>query len=95
MPGRLLEPILEDLVQSKILSKVNSSENDNSPEYQPSFDTHQLSIQRVLAALDHKGSNKHRFTPSPAWENLETRLTAFEQILAESPDNKLLKDIAS
>ena len=91
-PVRLVRNLTNELVDSHVLSIVQTQEN-KEPSYQPALDIHHITIQYVLEALDNKGNNAIPFKTTPEFDTLSNALSAFKQIIKESPENKLIMDI--
>jgi hypothetical protein len=66
---------------------------DKEFAYQPARDINQLSIQSVLEALDHKGTENIPVANTSEFQALSDALKEFSEAMAESPANKLLKNI--
>jgi len=92
MPIRLVHSILFDLVASDLVSEIRT-EADKEFAYQPARDIHKMNIQYVLEALDHKGTEDIPVAKTEDHQALFDALKDFSEAMAESPANKLLKDI--
>ncbi|MDX1708961.1 MAG: YihY/virulence factor BrkB family protein [Desulfobacterales bacterium] len=92
MPIRLVHRILSELVESSLVSEIKT-ETDKELAYQPARDINQLTIQSVLQALDHQGIEDIPVAQTDELQALSQALKDFSQSMAESPANKLLKEI--
>jgi len=92
IPIRLLRQILFDLVHSGIASEIKVAEEDD-PAYQPAFTIHDLTLARVLNALDQRGLSSIPVAKTETSARLSAALEAFRQAIDQSPANRLLKDI--
>ena len=92
IPIRLVHSILFDLVASDLVSEIRT-ETDKEFAYQPACDINTMTIQFVLAALDHKGTEDIPVAKTEDHQALFDALKDFSEAMAESPANKLLKDI--
>jgi membrane protein len=92
IPVRLVRQILFDLVHTGIMSEVKTV-NENELAYQPAFDIHRLTLARVLEALDQRGVKSIPVAQSRELGVLSEALEGIREAVAQSPANKLLKDI--
>jgi membrane protein len=92
IPIRLLHHIIFELVESGVVSEICTTA-DKEFAYQPARDINQLSIQSVLEALDHKGTENIPVANTSEFQALSDALKEFSEAMAESPANKLLKNI--
>ncbi len=92
MPIRLVHLILSELVESGLVSEIKTKA-DKEFAYQPARDINQLTIQSVLQALDHQGIEDIPVAQTEEYQALSQALQEFSQAMAESPANKLLKEI--
>ncbi len=92
MPIRLVHSILYDLVASDLVSEIRTKV-DKEFAYQPARDISKMTIQYVLEALDHKGTEDIPVAKTEDYQALSTALQDFSESMAKSPANKLLKDI--
>ena len=92
MPIRLVHRILSELVESSLVSEIKTK-TDKEFAYQPARDINQLTIQSVLQALDHQGIEDIPVAQTEEYQALSQALQEFSQAMAESPANKLLKEI--
>ncbi len=92
MPIRLVHLILSELVESGLVSEIKTKA-DKEFAYQPARDINQLTIQSVLQALDHQGIEDIPVAQTEEYQALSQALQDFSQSMAESPANKLLKEI--
>ncbi|MDJ0987644.1 MAG: YihY/virulence factor BrkB family protein [Desulfobacterales bacterium] len=92
MPIRLVHRILSELVESGLVSEIKTK-TDKEFAYQPARDINQLTIQSVLQALDHQGIEDIPVAQTEGYQALSQALQDFSQSMAESPANKLLKEI--
>jgi membrane protein len=92
MPIRLVHNLLFDLVESGLVSEIKTKA-DKKFAYQPARDINQLTIQSVLEALDHKGTEDIPVAMTEEYQALTDALHEFSEAMESSPANKLLKDI--
>jgi membrane protein len=93
LPLRLVQQALADLVAGRLLAET-PGRKPNEPTFQPAMDIQLLSLQRVSDALESAGSAESWNLPSN--ENtakLRDALHRLSQADAESPANRLLKDL--
>ncbi|MGD8883786.1 MAG: YihY/virulence factor BrkB family protein, partial [Desulfobacterales bacterium] len=92
IPIRLVHSILFDLVASDLVSEIRT-EADKEFAYQPAHDINKMTIQYVLEALDHKGTEDIPVAKTEGHQALFDALKDFSEAMVESPANKRLKDI--
>ena len=92
MPIRLVHRILSELVESSLVSEIKTK-TAKEFAYQPARDINQLTIQAVLQALDQQGIEDIPVAQTEGYQALSQALQDFSQSMAESPANKLLKEI--
>jgi membrane protein len=92
IPTRLLQQILFELVQAAILVETVTKEYKVSG-YQPGIDPDQLTIHYVIDALERKGIDTIPVAHSAELKAISQSLNAFKNAVAQSPANKLLKEI--
>ncbi len=92
MPVRLVHSIIFDLIESGLVSETRTKA-DKEFAYQPARDINKMTIQSVLEALDQKGTDDLPVAKTEDYRALSDALKKFTKAMAESPANKLLKDI--
>ena len=92
IPMRLVRQILFELVESGIASEVKTQVYKERA-YQPARDGETLSIKYVIDALEQRGVKNIPVAQTQELEALSESLRTFDNIVAKSPANKLLKDI--
>jgi membrane protein len=92
IPMRLVRQILFELVESGIASEVKTQVYKERA-YQPARDGETLSIKYVIDALEQRGVKNIPVAQTQELEVLSESLRTFDNIVAKSPANKLLKDI--
>ncbi len=92
IPIRLVNEILHDLVQSGVCSET-LTRGYKELAYQPACDINILTVQYVIDAMEHRGTNSIPVAQTKELEALSKTLESFNETIEESPKNKLLKDI--
>jgi membrane protein len=92
LPIRLVNRIVGDLTESNILTEVESSESEE-PAFQPAVDSSLLSMGYIVRALEKLGSNNIPFLQNKDTAALSTSLKRFQDVIDQSPDNLLLRDL--
>ncbi|MEE8383315.1 MAG: YhjD/YihY/BrkB family envelope integrity protein, partial [Thermodesulfobacteriota bacterium] len=92
IPMRLVRQILFELVESGIASELKTQVYKETA-YQPARDGETLSIKYVIDALEQRGVKNIPVAQTQELEVLSESLHTFDNIIAKSPANKLLKDI--
>ncbi len=92
IPIRLVHQILYELTACGIVSDTEREEY-KKPGYQPARDIGTLSIQFIINALEDSGTDSIPVTQTEEGKALSEILSAFRDEVAQSPSNRLLKDI--
>ena len=94
IPLPLVQRVAADLSATGILSKT-SSDTPDEPHFQPAMDLRLLTLQRVSDALDSAGGSSAPLNlPCDAdTAALRDALQQLSQAAAESPANRMLKDL--
>ncbi|MBW1840518.1 MAG: YihY/virulence factor BrkB family protein [Deltaproteobacteria bacterium] len=92
IPVRLVWQILDDLVDSGVFS-VTESETTKDAAFQPARDINLFTIKYVMEALDHRGVDDLPLPQTGELQTLSASLNTFGDIIENSPENRLLKDI--
>ncbi len=87
-----MNEILHDLVQSGVCSET-LTRGYKELAYQPACDINILTVQYVIDAMEHRGTNSIPVAQTKELEALSKTLESFNETIEESPKNKLLKDI--
>jgi membrane protein len=91
-PIRLVNEVLFELVEAGVLSEVVGDE-EMGLAYQPAIDIEDLTIQGVQNRVERKGIHAIPLAKSEVVETLSSCLIEFNDILASSPKNILLKNL--
>ena len=91
MPIRLARQILFEFVDCNLLSKI-ISEDDKESSYQPAKDIQYYSINYVVEILDKRGS-EITILQSEELETISNKLKIFSEMIFNSSENILIKDI--
>jgi membrane protein len=92
IPIRLVRQILFELVNAGLISETRQ-ENGKEGCYQPARDVEAFSVESVLEALEHQGTDAVPVADSKELQKLAECLKDFRSILEKSPSNVLLKNI--
>lgn len=92
MPVRLVNQVLYELVESGILSETKGR-GYKEVTYQPGRDICNLKIEDVLRALERRGTDSIPVEGTPQLKSFSESLETFSQLIRESSQNKLLRDI--
>jgi membrane protein len=92
IPIRLVHRIVGELVECRVFAEVESSEPEE-PAFQPAVDTSLLSMGYIVSALERLGSDNIPILQTGETAALATSLKRFQEIIDQSPDNLLLKDL--
>ncbi len=91
-PIRLVRQILFELTQSGVLSEVKLNDSV-TVAYQPAHDISELTIEKVINALEQRGIDDIPVAESDEMVKLSKHLNEFNKTLERSPSNLILKDI--
>ncbi len=91
LPVSAVQPVVDELIESKVIVEVKVDEDENEPVFQPACDPDLLSISFVIDALERCGNNNLPETEGLSY--FSNILKEFEDCLAQSKNNKLLKEI--
>jgi membrane protein len=92
MPIRLAHQILYELTECGIVSDTQTEEY-KEPGYQPARDIGTLTIQFVIDSLEDRGTDAIPVAQTDESKALSEILRTFRDVVAQSPSNRLLKDI--
>ena len=93
LPVRLIRQVLDPLLRGGIVSRICPAEDIGEERYQPAQDIHQLRLQTVINALDRDGAEPLSLPDSPERDAVESALHRFGEMIAASPENRLIKDM--
>jgi len=91
-PIRLVHQILHELTACGIVSDTQTAEY-REPGYQPARDISTLTIQFIVDSLEDRGTDAIPVAQTDESKTLSEILRAFRDEVAQSPSNRLLKDI--
>jgi len=92
MPILLTRNIISEFIETGLFSRV-LSEGQQEDTYQPGKDIKLFTIQYVIEALDQKGSHHIPINKTDDLIKLSKTLENFSELIKNSHDNKLVKDI--
>lgn len=92
MPIKIVREILDDLQEVKLVSET-LSEHHKENAYQPSSDIYKVTIRSLIERLDHKGVDALIAKESVELDELRRTLKAFSHTLADTSENRLVKDV--
>jgi len=91
MPVRLVRQLVFNLEAIGVFREITLE--GKSKVYQPAKDISGLRLSEVVYRLEHLGSDYMLAKPSVELERLKEKMRAFDDQLAQSDDNLLIKDI--
>lgn len=92
IPFYLSQKILDELTESGILSIIKTASN-RYVAYQPARDINLLTVNYIIHALEHQGVDDIPLPQTAELQTLSETLKTFGDIIENSPENKLLRDI--
>jgi membrane protein len=90
IPIRLVRSTLFELTEAKILSEVRAGESEDIG-FQPGCHIDDLTVTKILAALDHQGTDAVPIAESEQLERLRDILRGFDEMIENSPANLKLQ----
>jgi len=91
IPIRLVRDILQDLQGSGLISVIHENEHEERL-YQPAIDINKLSVSFVMNRLDKRGTEHQIFVKTAEYNKIASMLEKFEDLIAGSASNILIKD---
>ncbi len=92
IPNTMVRTIINDLAEAGLINAVRTGA-DKESSYQPALDINKISIKTALEGLEYRGADILIAKPSPALKNIKATLHNFYDLLEQSDQNKLLKDL--
>ncbi|MFO7922702.1 MAG: YihY/virulence factor BrkB family protein [Bacteroidales bacterium] len=92
IPIRLVREILYELTDINILS-ATKTKFAKETAYQPAMDIHKITVKSLTDKLEHRGMDVLIARKGKEIDRIKLIMDSFNQIMAKSPDNKLIKDI--
>lgn len=92
IPIRLVNDILQDLNNVNLVSVVHDNEGKERL-FQPATDINKLTVSFVLSKLDRKGTDQNVILKSNQFEKIVGMLDKFDNLIAKSDSNILIKDL--
>ncbi|MCR4336685.1 MAG: YihY/virulence factor BrkB family protein [Candidatus Omnitrophica bacterium] len=92
IPLRLVQELTNELVGVNILSKVLLDDN-KTLAYQPAQPLNEISIQKVIDAIEHYGEEELPFINEDRCKSIREKLEKMAETLQQSLRNTLLKDL--
>lgn len=91
IPLRLLQQLIYDLQSSGIVAEIKS-EQDEEMAYQPARDPSDLTLAKIITALEKNGLNDPVQEKSEELKKFTKSLEAFERAITRSQSNKKIKE---
>jgi len=92
IPVRLVMDILQDLHGADLISVIHENEHEERL-YQPALDINKMSVSFVINRLDKKGTEHQIFVKTEDYNKITSMLDKFEDLIAASGSNILVKDL--
>ena len=92
IPVRLVMDILQDLQSAGLVSVIHENEHEERL-YQPALDINKLSVSFVMNRLDKRGTEHPIFVKTAEYNKIASILEKFEDLIAGSDSNLLVKDL--
>ena len=93
VPARLAQELVDELRQSGVFTETRTGK-DRKPAFQPATDIGRLHVQRVIEAIELAGAPEKEVLLSTADSgNIEEAIRELNRAAAQSPANRLLKDL--
>jgi membrane protein len=84
--------ILQDLHGADLISVIHENEHEERL-YQPAMDINKMSVSFVINRLDKKGTEHQTFVKTKDYNKITSMLDKFEDLIAASGSNILVKDL--
>lgn len=92
IPLKLVSDSLSDLMATRIITEIRNADCRQAT-YEPARDVNSLSIRSVMDILDNKGSCDIPLGRTSEFKSIVASMKSFNELLSNSPENRLLKDI--
>jgi hypothetical protein len=93
VPARLSQERVDELRQSGIFTETRTRKN-RTPAFQPATDIGRLNVQQVIEAIELAGAPEKEVLLSTADSGtIEDAIRELNRAAAQSPANRLLKDL--
>ena len=92
IPVHLVRSTLFDLTNARILTEIRRSDSE-VVAYQPGCPLDQLTITKVLNALDRQGADALPLADSPSLDKLREITRKFDEILETAPANRKIQEL--
>lgn len=92
IPITIVREVLDDLEEIQLVNQTQS-EHHKENAYQPASDIYKITLRNVLEKLDHKGMDVLIARSTDELDKLKATIGTFNTILANTPENRLVKDI--
>ncbi len=92
LPVRTVHECLDQLLEAGLVTEVWSDEIENYL-YQPATDINRMSLAFLLEKLESLGSTHKIVCDNADYRKIDTALTRFEKMIANSDQNILLRDL--
>jgi membrane protein len=92
IPIRLVRSTIFELTEARILTEIRLNDSE-AVAYQPGCPLEQLTITRILGALDLHGADTLPLAESPSLDKLREIARKFDEILESAPANLKIQDL--
>jgi len=92
IPFHLASQTIHELVESEIISET-IDQSSHAIAFQPAVDINRLTVKHILDALERRGVRDLPLTETTELKTISETLQTFGDIIENSSENKLLKDI--
>ena len=92
IPIRLVRSTIFELTEARILAEIRLGESE-AVAYQPGCPLDQLTISKILGALDRHGADTLPLAESPSLDKLREIARKFDEILETAPANLKIQDL--
>ena len=92
IPIRLVRSTIFELTEARILAEIRLSDSELIG-YQPGFPIDQLTVTKILGALDRHGADTLPLTESTSLDKLREITRNFDEILETAPANLKIQDL--
>jgi membrane protein len=91
MPIVLVREVLDDMTELGLLVETKSQHHKENA-YQPASDIYKVTVKTIIDKLENQGTGSMIIKETEELDEFKRTLRAFGHAVADSPENKLVKD---
>ena len=94
LPERLTRKIVNTLEELELINEVKPVDHESFASYQPAISDQLLTISYINKKLERKGVNEIPLSSNAELSVIESKLKSIDQLMEESEENILVKDVS-